>query len=48
MSAMPGKVCVDGLAEVAGEKVFVLPPIQARAPSLVDRPFFAAYDERAT
>ncbi|MEV6018714.1 lysine 2,3-aminomutase [Streptomyces sp. NPDC051997] len=48
MSAMPGKVCVDGTAEVAGEKVFVLHLIQARDPDLVGRPFFAAYDERAT
>ncbi|MFJ9247136.1 KamA family radical SAM protein [Streptomyces sp. NPDC101776] len=48
MSAMPGKVCVDGIAEVAGEKVFVLHLIQARDPALVDRPFFAAYDESAT
>ncbi|MFD3589587.1 KamA family radical SAM protein [Streptomyces sp. NPDC058683] len=48
MSAMPGKVCVDGVAEVAGEKVFVLHLIQARDPALVNRPFFAAYDEGAT
>jgi KamA family protein len=48
MSAMPGKVCVDGTAEIAGEKVFVLHLIQARDPDLVGRPFFAAYDERAT
>lgn len=39
---------MDGIAEVAGEKVFVLHLIQARDPSLVDRPFFAAYDESAT
>ncbi|MEU2422640.1 lysine 2,3-aminomutase [Streptomyces sp. NPDC007851] len=48
MSAMPGKVCVDGVAEIAGEKVFALHLIQARDPSLVGRPFFAAYDEQAT
>jgi KamA family protein len=48
MSAMPGKVCVDGVAEVAGEKVFALHLIQARDPDLVGRPFFAAYDEGAT
>ena len=47
MSATPGKVCVDGVAEVAGEKVFVLHMIQARDPSLVGRPFFARYDPRA-
>ncbi|QDE92802.1 lysine 2,3-aminomutase [Myxococcus xanthus] len=48
MSATPGKVCVDGVAEVAGEKVFVLHFIQARDPELVGRPFFAKYDEKAS
>ena len=48
MSATPGKVCVDGIAEVAGEKVFVLRMIQARDPSLVGRPFFARFDPDAT
>src|SRR5579875_1566422 len=48
MSATPGKVCVDGIAEVAGEKVFVLHMIQARNPELVGRPFFARFDPAAT
>jgi KamA family protein len=48
MSATPGKVCVDGVAEVAGAKVFVLRMIQARDPSLVGRPFFASFDPDAT
>jgi KamA family protein len=47
MSATPGKVCVDGVAEIAGQKVFVLHMIQARDPSLVGRPFFARYDPSA-
>jgi hypothetical protein len=47
MSATPGKVCVDGIAEVFGEKVFVLHLIQARDPMLVGRPFFARYDPAA-
>ena len=47
MSATPGKVCVDGVAEIAGEKVFALHMIQARDPALVGRPFFARYDPRA-
>jgi KamA family protein len=47
MSATPGKVCVDGVAEIAGEKVFALRMIQARDPSLVGRPFFARYDPQA-
>ena len=48
MSATPGKVLVDGVAEVHGEKVFVLKFLQARDPSWVNRPFFARYDPRAT
>jgi KamA family protein len=47
MSATPGKVCVDGVVEIAGEKVFALHMIQARDPSLVGRPFFARYDPSA-
>jgi L-lysine 2,3-aminomutase len=48
MSATPGKVAVDGITEVAGEKVFVLRMIQARDPSLVGKPFFARFDPTAT
>ncbi len=47
MSATPGKVSVDGVAEIAGEKVFVLHMIQARDPSLVGKPFFARWDPAA-
>ncbi|NUW47033.1 KamA family radical SAM protein [Nonomuraea rhodomycinica] len=47
MSATPGKVCVDGVTEIAGQRVFVLHLIQARDPSLVGRPFFAHYDPTA-
>lgn len=48
MSATPGKVVVDGVAEVNGEKVFVLKFIQGREPDWVGRPFFAKYDPAAT
>ena len=48
MSATPGKVCVDGVTEVAGIKVFVLRMIQARDPNLVGTPFFARFDPAAT
>jgi len=48
MSASPGKVEIQGVAEVGGEKVFVLRFIQARDPDWVQRPFFAKYDEQAT
>jgi L-lysine 2,3-aminomutase len=47
MSATPGKVCVDGVTEVAGIKVFVLHMIQARDPGLVGKPFFARFDPEA-
>jgi KamA family protein len=48
MSATPGKVMVDGITEVAGEKVFNLRFVQARHPDWVRRPFYARYDENAT
>ncbi len=48
MSATPGKVVVDGVATVAGQRVFVLKFLQARNPDWVGRPFFAKYDETAT
>jgi L-lysine 2,3-aminomutase len=47
MSATPGKVCVDGVTEIAGHRVFVLHMIQARDPSLVGHPFFAHFDPDA-
>ena len=48
MSASPGKVLVDGVTEVGGEKVFVLKFLQGRDPSWVNRIFFAKYDSKAT
>lgn len=48
MSAGPGKVEVQGVAEIQGEKVFVLRFIQGRNPDWVQRPFFAAYDAHAS
>ena len=48
MSASPGKVEIQGVTEVAGEKVFVLRFIQGRNPDWVQRPFFAKFDEHAT
>ncbi|UCF18236.1 MAG: lysine 2,3-aminomutase [Gemmatimonadota bacterium] len=47
MSATPGKVLVDGVANVGAEQVFVLKFLQARDPAWVGRPFFASYDEDA-
>ncbi|MEJ2308860.1 MAG: lysine 2,3-aminomutase [Gammaproteobacteria bacterium] len=48
MSAGPGKVEVQGVTEIAGEKVFALRFIQGRDPDWVQKPFFAKYDETAT
>lgn len=48
MSADPGKVEIQGVTEVNGEKVFVLRFIQGRNPDWVQKPFFAKYDEHAT
>ena len=48
MSATPGKVAIDGITNISGEKVFVLSLLQARNPEWVKQPFFAKYNENAT
>lgn len=48
MSASPGKVEVQGVTEINGEKVFVLRFIQGRNPDWIQRPFFAKYNPKAT
>jgi KamA family protein len=48
MSAGPGKVEIQGVSTINGEKVFVLRFIQARNPDWVQQPFFAKYDPQAT
>lgn len=48
MSAGPGKVEIQGVTELQGEKVFVLRFIQGRNPDWVQQPFFAKYDTEAT
>lgn len=47
MSCDPGKVQVNGVVEIKGEKVLALQAIQGRNPDWVGRPFFAKYDEKA-
>ena len=47
MSATPGKVLVDGVATIRGDKVFVLKMVQARDPAWVNRVFFAQFDSQA-
>lgn len=48
MSATPGKVMVDGITTIHGEKVFVLNLLQGRNPEWVRKPFFAKFDPTAT
>lgn len=48
MSAFPGKVMIDGIVELAGEKVFALQFLQARNPMWVRRPFYAHFDGQAS
>lgn len=48
MSTSPGKIEIQGVSEVDGEKLFVLRFIQGRNAEWVQRPFFARYDEKAT
>ncbi|CAN7577383.1 lysine 2,3-aminomutase [Pseudoduganella sp. LjRoot289] len=48
MSAFPGKVVIDGVATIAGEKVFALQFLQARNADWVRKPFYARFDPDAT
>ena len=48
MSAGPGKVEVQGVTEIQGEKVFALRFLQGRNADWVQRPFFAKFDPQAT
>ena len=48
MSATPGKVQVDGIATIAGEKVLCLSFLRGRNKDWVKQPFFARYDATAT
>ncbi len=47
MSASPGKIHILGVADVRGEKVYVLQFLQGRNPEWVRVPFFARYDPDA-
>jgi L-lysine 2,3-aminomutase len=47
MSASAGKVCIDGIVDIAGEKVFALNFIRCRDPQLENQPFFAKFDPKA-
>ena len=47
MSATPGKVLVDGIAEIGGRDLFVLKFLQGRDPRWTERIFFAEHDDQA-
>ena len=47
MSATPGKVQMDGVGQINGQKVMVLRMLQGRDPKWVNQPFLAKYDENA-
>ena len=48
MSADPGKVLIDGILDINGEKKFVLKFLQARNVKLVNKTFLAKYSSTAT
>ena len=48
MSCTPGKVLVDGIAEIGGSRFFVLKFLQGRDPEWTNRVFFAHYNEDAS
>lgn len=48
MSTAAGKVCIRGVSEIKGEKVFVLNFLQSRNPRWIEETFYAKYDENAT
>jgi hypothetical protein len=47
MSALQGKIKIDGIPIVNGEKYIAMSFIQARSADWVKRPFFSEYDEKA-
>jgi hypothetical protein len=47
MSCDPGKVQVEGVSEIHGERVIVLKAIQGRNPEWVGKPFYAEYNDKA-
>ncbi|MCA9270289.1 MAG: hypothetical protein KDA41_17530 [Planctomycetales bacterium] len=47
MSALPGKVCLEGVAEIGGQRVFVANFLQGRDANWCKRPFFAEFNNEA-
>ena len=48
MSATPGKIMIDGITEIGGEKLFALKFIQGRNPNWTNQIFFARFDKEAS
>jgi KamA family protein len=48
MSCQPGKILVEGTANIRGEDIFVLKFLQARNANWCYHPFFAKFDPQAT
>lgn len=48
MSASPGKVALDGVADIWSTKAFVCRFLQCRDPEMVGQPFFAEFSDTAT
>lgn len=48
MSCYPGKVQIDGIADIQGEKAFILSFLQGRNSDWCKRPFLAKFDSQAT
>ena len=47
MSALHGKIKIDGIPDINGKKYISLSFIQARFPDWVKKPFFSEYDAKA-
>lgn len=47
MSCTPGKISVQGIAKIKGQKIIVLTFIQGRNPNWVKKPFFAKFNPNA-
>lgn len=47
MSAHPGKIAIEGVETIAGEKVILLKFLQARNPEWCNKIFYAKYDDDA-
>jgi KamA family protein len=47
MSALPGKIKIDGIPEIKGKKYIAMSFIQGRSSDWVKKPFYSEYDEKA-